>query len=42
MTDRDLTGIVTLDDLLKTLLSDIQLLLKMETRAQRRELTAHH
>jgi CBS domain-containing protein len=35
-----LRGIVTLDDLLKTLLSDMQLLLQAETRAQRREQTA--
>jgi len=35
-----LLGIVTLDDLLKTLLSDMQLLLEAETRAQRREQSA--
>jgi CBS domain-containing protein len=35
-----LRGIVTLDDLLKTLLSDMQLLLEAETRALRREQTA--
>jgi len=35
-----LLGIVTLDDLLKSLLSDMQLLLETETRAQRREQSA--
>jgi len=35
-----LRGIVTLDDMLKTLLSDMQLLLEAETRAQRHEQTA--
>ncbi len=35
-----LRGIVTLDDLLRTLLSDMQLLLEAETRAQRHEQTA--
>jgi CBS domain-containing protein len=35
-----LRGIVTLDDLLKTLLSDMQLLLEAEARAQRHEQTA--
>ena len=35
-----LRGIVTLDDMLKTLLSDMQLLLEAETRAQRHEQAA--
>ncbi len=35
-----LRGIVTLDDLLRTLLSDMRLLLEAETRAQRHEQTA--
>jgi len=35
-----LCGIVTLDDMLKTLLADMQLLLEGETRAQRHERTA--